>query len=154
MRAIFTAALAALICISAGAVLADSEVNEYAYKMMVITDLDYDEQDAAEKRFRFVLPRLAMACPDSPEVGAVADRLVKVHQLLDEAGLGREESLLKLTNTLFGMTNDVHAMGASAGVPIKCAETWAMYISGRQNGMTPEKARSAITSIIRALVSG
>ena len=111
---------------------------------------DWGDREATLKRFSFLLDEFGKACP--PEGAPPHDMLVFIHGELDKLGLGREESLLSLANTLYPMTNDIYRAATMASMaPPKCAEIWFMYYVARKDGHSQERAREIVTAFVRSL---
>ena len=71
---------------------------------MVLTDPRIDYRESVEKRYRFIMPRIAEHCMDIESAEVAANMVYYVHTRLDEAGLGKRENLLALTETLYRTT--------------------------------------------------
>ena len=124
---------------------------DYAHMMMILTNPAFGERESVEKRYRFLLPRIAESCADAKTPDRVADMVYVSHKRLDEAGLGRRESLLAITETLHRLMREIGPAARRVGVPIKCAEVFAMYLVVRLDGMSPEESRNGIAAVVKGL---
>ncbi len=98
------------------------------------------------QRFEYVLPRLARTCSDTETVMNVADGLVYMNELIQEAGLGTEEGgLLGSTNAVYSLTMQV---GLGAEDAVTCSKLWSMYVTLRQGGFAKEKSISDLLAIV------
>ena len=124
-----------------------SELGDISETMAVISGNDDDTQ-----RFRFLLPRFVDRCPDILSVTNTGDMLAFSYKQLSEAGLEREEGLLDISNNLYFVVSRVHAAAerAEAASP-KCAELFAMYLVGREEGQLADEAKDGVIAIASAL---
>ena len=118
------------------------------YMMMEILDVDFSDRETVEKRFNFILLRFVKQCSDITTPMVASDMIVKVHQLLGEAGLGKEETLLTLSNNLHSMTSAIWRAVTSRGISFKCAEVFDLYAMGRREGLTQEVAKEGVVFLI------
>ena len=125
--------------------------NDIAYKLMVIASPKFSDRDTVEARFRFILPTFTKNCSDVDNDTKAADMLVVVHNKIKEYGLGKEEGLLNLTNTLFRMTNEISIGAKRVNAPLRCSEIWAMYLTLREQGYPVEEARGGVTELALSL---
>ena len=122
-----------------------------AEKMTVIAAPSWRDMANTEKRFGYVLPRFVSMCADLDRDSRAADMLVFTWQKLEEAGLGGEEGLLSVSNTLFGLTTSLSAMGGTYARNMKCAEIFTMYLSARLGGTSVKESKDGVYELIRTL---
>ena len=124
-----------------------SELDDISETMAVISGNDDDTQ-----RFRFLLPRFVDRCPDILSVTNAGDMLAFSYKQQSEAGLERGEGLLDISNNLYFVVSRVHAAAerAEAASP-KCAELFAMYLVGREEGQSADEAKDGVIAIASAL---
>ena len=128
-----------------------SELDDISETMAVISGNDDDTQ-----RFRFLLPRFVDRCPDILSVTNAGDMLAFSYKQQSEAGLereeGMEEGMLDISNNLYFVVSRVHAAAerAKAASP-KCAELFAMYLVGREEGQSADEAKDGVIAIASAL---
>ena len=115
-----------------------------AYMMMEISDVDFSDRETVEKRFNFILPRFVKQCSGITTPMVASDMIVKVHQLLGEAGLGKEETLLTLSNNLHSMTSAISSAASSMDISFKCTEVFGLYAMARREGLTQEVAKEGV----------
>ena len=121
-----------------------------AEKLTIIAAPGWGEREGMLKRFTFLLKEFETRCP--PAKASSADMLVFSYQKIQEIGLGEEEGLLALSNTLYRLTVDIGGRTAGAQIdPPACSEVFAMYLTLRQNGQLPTEAREGVTAVVGAL---
>ena len=124
---------------------------DYAYKLMMLSDVKFSAMGNTEKRYRFVMPRLAEKCSDAETGESAANMVYVAYTKLDEAGLGVSENLVTLTENIYQLTSQSYAKAKQADIPFKCSEVWALYLSARLEGMQPKAAMKGIISIFTLL---
>ena len=124
-----------------------SELDDISETMAVISGNDDDTQ-----RFRFLLPRFVDRCSDILSVTNAGDMLAFSYKQESEAGLEREEGLLAISNNLYSVVSEVRAAAerAEAASP-KCAELFAMYLVGREEGQSADEAKDGACLLLRRL---
>ena len=131
-------------------VLAD-DTKDTAYMMMVISSPSFSDMETVEKRYRFILPKLVQRCDDIVDEGKAGDMLYTAYKYLEEAGLENEEKLFDFSNTMFSMVSEIHPLAKHAKVPNRCAELFAMYVSGRREGMSSQETKIGVTDVVKTL---
>ena len=107
------------------------------------------ERDTTLRRFRFVLPRIVRSCSDVTTETFAGDMIAKMHQMLKDAGLEREDGgYLGVANTFHGMSSEVSTL---MGGPFRCSEVLAVYVTARQGGYPPEESRGSAVALYRTL---
>ena len=108
-----------------------------------------NERDTTLRRFRFVLPRIVRSCSDVTTETFAGDMIAKMYQMLQDAGLEREDGgYLGIANTFHGMSSEVSTL---IGEPFQCAELLAVYTTSRYGGYAPEVSRGTAVALYRAL---
>ncbi|MDE2870504.1 MAG: hypothetical protein OXQ94_02265 [Gemmatimonadota bacterium] len=132
----------------AGDETADDEGLTDAEKLAAIARVGWRDRDRAVRRFEFLLDEFAQMCPSEDGAATIPDRLVSLHQLLDEAGLA--EGLLDMANSLHRLTVRVYAVaGTEHG---GCTDYWVLYSMGRrEQGLSPEAAVDAVYEMFAAI---
>ncbi len=121
-----------------------------AEKLTVISEPGWGEYENTLKRFTFLLKEFEVRCP--PAQASPADMLAASYQKIMDIGLGEEEGLLALSNTLYRLTVDIGVRASGAQIdPPACSEVFAMYLTLRQNGQSPTEAREGVTAVAGAL---
>ena len=124
-----------------------SELDDISETMAVISGNDDDTQ-----RFRFLLPRFVDRCPDILSVTNAGDMLAFSYKQQSEAGLEREEGLLAISNNLYSVVSEVRAAAERAeAASLKCAELFAMYLVGREEGQSADEAKDGVIAIASPL---
>ena len=107
------------------------------------------ERDTTLRRFRFVLPRIVRSCSDVTTETFASDMIAKMYQVLQDAGLEREDGgYLGIANTFHGMSSEVSTL---MGGPFQCSELLAVYATARDGGYSPEVSRGTVVARYRAL---
>ena len=132
--------------------LAGETAEEVVHKMAVIADPPSSERANVEKRFAFILSAMVVRCSDVQKPIRAGDMLVAVHGFIDEAGLAEEENLVQLSNNMHRMTMEITAYASAVDVPIKCSEIWAMYVAGRQAGLSQQESIEGVSAVVRTLL--
>ena len=121
-----------------------------AENLTIIAAPGWGERESTLKRFTFLLKEFDAHCPS--QKASPADMLAFSYQKLSDIGLGEEEGLLALANTLHRMTVDLAARATGAKMdPPSCAQTFAMYLTLRQSGQSPTEAREGVTAVAGAI---
>ncbi len=120
--------------------------DEIAEMMATIADPPWGERARVQRRFAYLLPRYVAACADLRTEIDAADVSVHAFQVIGEAGL--DEDLLELTEGVYGVLRHAQVLGllGEGG----CREYFAMYITMRQEGMSPADATDGIKGILNA----
>ena len=127
---------------------ADDEGLTDAEKLAAIARVGWRDRDRAVRRFEFLLDRFAQMCPAEKGAATVPDRLVSLHQQLDEVGLA--EGLLDMANSLHRLTTRVYSLaGTEHG---GCTDYWVLYLMARrEQGLSPEAAVDAVYDTFAAV---
>ena len=107
------------------------------------------DQERTERRYRFVLPRVADACADVARASDAADLVFVTHGLIDDAGL--REPLPELVETLHLLVMEVAPTARRADLPVKCREVFTLYVSARFDGMRPAAAREGVAAVVKGI---
>lgn len=76
----------------------ETEVEEVARKMTIISQVSYSEIEKTRKRFRYVLAQFVEICANVPKAVKAADMMLVARKYITNAGL--EEPLPALAETL------------------------------------------------------
>ena len=135
--------LVALVALSTAASLqADKSPAEL---LTIIESPSRGKTEDTQKRFEYILPRFASMCRDTDSDMKVADLLVVLRKILDEAGLAGEEGLLSMSNTLFSLASSLSALeGSDSRNNVDCVDVGTLYVSARQEDMSPKEAKEGI----------
>ena len=127
---------------------ADDERLTDAEKLAAIARVGWRDRDRAVRRFEFLLDEFAQMCPAERGAATVPDRLVSLHQQLDEVGLA--EGLLDMANSLHRLTAQVYSLaGTEHG---GCTDFWVLYLMARrEQGLSPEAAVDAVYEVFAAI---
>ena len=119
-----------------------------AEKLTAIALVEWRDHDRAVRRFEFLLDEFAQMCPAENGAATVPDRLVSLHQQLDEVGL--DEGLLDMANSLHRLTAQVHTLaGTDHG---GCTDYWVLYLMARrEQGLSPAEAVDAVYDLFAAI---
>ena len=103
----------------------------------------------SKRRFAADLARIASKCSDADET-RVWYMVEFTHEELERAGLGEQEPMPELVDTLRQLTDEMcNVLGGST---IECSEVWAAYLVLRiKRGYSPINARRSIVAIRAAL---
>ena len=121
--------------------------------MTIIESPSWGKTADTKKRFEYILPRFVSMCSDIDDDMKAADMLTLSRNKLDEAGLAGEEGLLSVSNTLFGLTSSLSALGVSYSRNMKCAEIFSLYLTARLNGQSPKESKDGVYTLISALAT-
>ena len=126
----------------------DDEGLTDAEKLAAIARVGWHDRDRAVRRFEFLLDQFAQMCPAEKGAATVPDRLVSLHQQLDEVGLA--EGLLDMANSLHRLTARVYSVaGTEHG---GCTDYWVLYLMARrEQGLSPEAAVDAVFETFAAI---
>lgn len=146
MRLVLSVIVAGILTCS---VLASAEEKDYdyAHDLMVLTNPSIDYRESVEKRYRFIMPKIAERCMDIESAEVAANMVYYVHTRLDEAGLGKRENLLALTETLYRMTIKVAQWAEFYAEPINCDGIFGTYLHERENGKSRAEASQLVTNL-------
>ena len=126
---------------------ADPSMTE-AEILTVIAEVGFRDREQTIRRFEFLLGAFSQICPSEEGPASIPDRLVSIHQLLEDAGLG--DGLLDMANTLHQLTSEISVI--TGGEHGGCTDFWTAYaILRRDQGLTPERAVESVAGIYRAL---
>ena len=76
------------------------------------------------------------------------------HNLLDEAGLSREEGLIDVSNNLYWIVASVDSFATSNDIPMpKCLELFAAYTALRYQAWSAKEAREGVVDITIGIYS-
>ena len=120
---------------------------DYAHNLMVLTNPSIDYRESVEKRYRFIMPKIAERCTDIESAEVAADMVFYVHTRLDEAGLGKRENLLALTETLYRTTVEAAQWAEFYAESINCDGIFGTYLHERENGKSPVEASQLVTNL-------
>ena len=123
---------------------ADQE-RDPAAMLMVIDRPGWRERDRVETRFRYLLPRIAGACPDVANEMHAADMIVAVTRQIQEVGM--EAGHLQTAEAHNQMTSQLHDVS-------KCVDLFAAYSIMRRDGSSSEDAIKGVVGLYRALLGG
>lgn len=126
---------------------AEEEGYDYAFDLMVLTDPSPAYRESVEKRYRFIMPRIAERCMDIESAEVAANVVYFVHTKLDEAGLGKRENLLALTETLYRTTVKASQWAEFYAESINCDGIFGTYLRERENGKSPAEASQLVTNL-------
>ena len=143
-------AVAALTMIAMYSIASD-DVDKYANIMMILSDARFSDQESTEKRYKFILPRFIKSSDDVSGAQKAADMMYASFKQLDDAGLGKEEGLLTLSNNLYSMTSQISTSARLADLPLRCAEIWSMYLMLRLEGTGPAESSRQIIGLTRSI---
>ena len=116
--------------------------------LAILDDGPFRDQERVTRRFGFLLDAFTEMCPSDEGPAAIPDRLVSIHQKLQDAGL--DEGLLDMANSLHRLTSQIFTItGVEHG---GCTDFWVAYlIMRRDQGSPPERAVNSVFEVYRAL---
>ena len=121
------------------------EIDDVSGKLAIISNRN---DQTTRQRFKFLLPNFVDVCPDISSLTRAGDHLVIAHNLLDEAGLSREEGLIDVSNNLYWIVASVDSFATSNDIPMpKCLELFAAYTALRYQAWSAEEAREGVVDI-------
>lgn len=121
--------------------------------LTIIESPSWGKTADTQKRFEYILPKFVLMCSDIDNDMKAADMLTFSRNKLDEAGLAGEEGLLSVSNTLFGLTSSLSALGVSYSRNMKCAEIFSLYLTARLNGQSPKESKDGVYALVSALAT-
>ena len=142
---------------SAMAVAAPAAATDYqtmSRNLTTIEDPPWKERESVQRRFEFLLQEFDTYCPKKPDAASIGDQLAFSYRKLKEIGLDREETILDLFNQNHRMIADIFTI-ANAERDVStpgCTQFFAMYISLRKRGESPDNARRGIVALYKGLM--
>jgi len=134
-------------------ILPSSSVEEnYAHKLMVLTNPGFGDQERVEKRYRFIIPKLASSCEDIPHKEKAADMVYFVFKKLLDVGVVTPEDLLNHTEALHRIIQEILPLFEPAKTMGKCAESFVLFLNARTNGLSTYEAREQVIQIYRSML--
>ena len=152
-RCFYTLLVLVVICAFPLAGFAQNNNDRTMAEMMTIIESPrFGDRESTRLRFEFLLNKFDEYC--ATDKANPADMLTLVHTKLTEMGLGQEESLLALSNTLYRMTGEIvqSASRVKAAAP-QCSELWSMYTVLRERGDSAVEASNGVTAVTTGLHS-
>ena len=127
------------------------EIDDVSGKLAIISNRN---DQTTRQRFKFLLPNFVDVCPDISSLTRAGDHLVIAHNLLDEAGLSREEGLIDVSNNLYWIVASVDSFATSNDIPMpKCLELFAAYTALRYQAWSAKEAREGVVDITIGIYS-
>ena len=118
-----------------------------AERMAVINGTSRSDLAAVTRRFQVIIDDLERLCPSEEGPASIPDRLVYIHQDLEEADVN--ETLLSRSMILHTMTASLSDFtDRQFG---RCTDIWVAYSLQRQNGLSPSESMVRIHEFYGAI---
>ena len=117
-------------------------------KMTAIADTPWADMDRVEKRFEYLLPQFVTLCKDLDTPTNAGDLIVATRNRVRDSGL--KEDLLELSEGLHGAIREI---SQSLGAPSPCTDLFAMYLVGRQGGLSHKESADGLGAFWTSLLN-
>ncbi len=131
------------VCLITLSIPSFAKAQDQATKLTTLAKPSFREFERTKRRFRFLLPALSKSCGITQK--RVADQVFAAFQMLEKAGMEKEEGLLQLFNNIHLLTNQIKVYKGGKESP--CHEWWASYVTLREIGYSPEKSMRTLVVI-------